>query len=299
MVSARLARDAADGKGSSPDRVWGGCRGRDGRISPMDLGLRDRACIVTGASGGIGRATAVALGAEGAAVLLTARRSDALEEAAQACRKAGGRAETLTLELTAPDAGDRVLETCLERFHRVDALVNNAGTSAVRSLEELSDEDWQSQWELHVMAPMRLMRAIAPVMAGRGWGRIVNVSSSSGKRPSSTNMAYSVTKAAVLSLSRAFADQYAGRGVLVNAVAPGPVADELWLAPGGLADQAAQARGVTREEILKATAGRIPLGRMGAEVEIASVIVFLCSERASNVAGAAWSVDGGTVPVII
>jgi 3-oxoacyl-[acyl-carrier protein] reductase len=136
-------------------------------------------------------------------------------------------------------------------------------------------------------------------MADRGWGRIVNVCSSSGKRPSGTNMAYSVTKAAQLSLSRSFADQYASRGVLVNAVAPGPIEGELWLAPGGMADQAAKARGTTREEVLEATASRVPLGRFGSEQEVANVIVFLCSEAASNVAGAAWSVDGGSVPVII
>jgi 3-oxoacyl-[acyl-carrier protein] reductase len=112
-------------------------------------------------------------------------------------------------------------------------------------------------------------------------------------------MAYSVTKAAELSLSRAFADLYAAKGVLVNAVAPGPVGTDLWMAPGGLADQAAQAQGKTREEVLEATGGRIPLGRLGTDEEIAAVITFLCSNAASNVAGAAWSADGGSVPVII
>ena len=265
----------------------------------MDLGLRDRACIVTGASGGIGRPTAVALAGEGASVLLVGRREDVLADVAQACSQAGGTGEPLALDVTAVDAGERGVRACLDRFGRVDALVNSAGTSAVRSLEELTDDDWQAQWELHVMAPMRLMRAAAPVMAERGWGRIVNVCSSSGKRPSGTNMAYSVTKAAELSLSRAFADLFAARGVLVNSVSPGPVAGDLWLARGGLADQSAQARGISREEVLEATASRQPIGRLGTEQEIAAVIVFLCSEPASNVAGAAWSVDGGAVPVII
>jgi NAD(P)-dependent dehydrogenase (short-subunit alcohol dehydrogenase family) len=127
----------------------------------------------------------------------------------------------------------------------------------------------------------------------------VNVSSSSGKRPSQTNMAYSVTKAAELSLSRAFADVYTARGVLVNAVAPGPVGSELWLAPGAMADQAAAARGITREQALAATAARTIVGRLAEPAEIASVIAFLCSEAASNVAGAAWSVDGGVVSIII
>ncbi|MBV9364127.1 MAG: SDR family oxidoreductase [Solirubrobacterales bacterium] len=265
----------------------------------MDLGLRERACVVTGASGGIGRATALALAREGASLVLVGRREERLAALARECEQDGARSASLVLDLTAVDAGERILDACLERFGRIDALVNGAGTSAVRTPEQLTDEEWQGQWELHVMAPMRLMRAAAPAMADRGWGRIVNVCSSLCRRPTGTNMSYSVTKAAELSLSRAFADLYAGRGVLVNAVAPGPVGGELWLAPGGLAEQQAAARGITREEVLEATAGRVPIGRLGTEEEIASVIAFLCSEPASNVAGAAWSVDGGSVPVII
>lgn len=255
--------------------------------------------MVTGASGGIGRVTALSLAAEGAFVLLVGRRAERLAALAGECEEAGGRAAPLALDITAVDAGARIVDACQERFGRIDALVNGAGTSAVRPMEELTDEEWQAQWELHVMGPMRLMRAAAPAMAERGWGRIVNVCSSSGKRPSSTNMAYSVTKAAELSLSRSFADLFAERGVLVNSVSPGPIAGDLWLAPGGLADQQASARGVSREEVLESTASRVPIGRLGTEEEIAAVIVFLCSEPASNVAGAAWAADGGAVPVII
>jgi 3-oxoacyl-[acyl-carrier protein] reductase len=265
----------------------------------MDLGLEGRASAVTGASSGIGRATALSLAREGAAILLVGRREQPLAEVAQECRQAGARVETLAVDVTAADAGERVVEALLGNFERIDVLVNNAGTSAIRTLDQLTDDDWQTQWELNVIGPMRLMRAAAPEMASRGWGRIVNVCSSSGKRPSSTNMAYSVAKAAELSLSRAFADLYAGKGVLINAVAPGPVETDLWMAPGGMADQAAQAQGKSREEVLEATAGRSPLGRFSTEEEIAAVITFLCSEAASNVAGAAWSADGGAVPVII
>jgi 3-oxoacyl-[acyl-carrier protein] reductase len=136
-------------------------------------------------------------------------------------------------------------------------------------------------------------------MAERGWGRIVNVASSSGKRPSLTNAAYSVTKAAQLSLSRLFADTYADRGVLVNAVAPSAATSGLWTAPGGLADQIAQAKGISHDEAIAAQAAKIPLGRLAEPEEIAAVIVFLCSERASTVTGAAWSADGGTVPTIL
>ena len=245
----------------------------------MNLGLEGRVCVVTGGTRGIGGATARMLSQEGASVLTVARRGADLE-----------------LDVTAPDAGERVLEACPAPPW---ALVNNAGTSRARALEDLGDADWQEQWELHVMAPMRLMRALAPAMAEAGGGRIVNVSSSSGRRPSGRlDASYSVTKAAQLSLSRVFADVFAARGVLVNSITPGPVEGELWKAEGGLADQIAARTGSTRDEVLAATHAGPPLGRMGTEDEMAAVITFLCSERASNVTGAAWAVDGGTVPTV-
>lgn len=265
----------------------------------MDLGLTGRACIITGGSRGIGLEVARQLTAEGAKVLLVGRGEQDLRAAAAECGAGEGAVQWVALDVTAPDAGDIVVGACLERFGAVDALVNNAGTSNVRALDELSDDEWQAQWEIHVMAPMRLMRAAIPEMVRRGSGRVVNVCSSSGKRPGQRNVAYSVTKAAELSLSRAYADAYARQGVLVNAVTPGPVASELWLEPGGLADQTVQARGGTRQEVLDAAAAGLPIRRLAEASEIAAVIVFLCSERASNVVGAAWSVDGGAVPVII
>jgi 3-oxoacyl-[acyl-carrier protein] reductase len=260
----------------------------------MQLGLTGKACIVTGATRGIGLATARMLHEEGARVLLVARDA---EELARVSAGIGG--EFLAADVTDPDDDERIVATCAERFGAVDVLVNNAGTSFVRPLEELTDADWQSQWELHVMAPMRLMRAAGPLMAAAGGGRIVNVCSSAGKRPSLTNPAYAVTKAAQLSLSRVFADRYAADGVLVNAVAPGAVSSPLWTADGGLADQAAAAKGISREEALEGQAAKIPLGRFAEPEEIAAVIVFLCSALASTVTGAAWSADGGTVATIV
>jgi 3-oxoacyl-[acyl-carrier protein] reductase len=244
----------------------------------MDLGIVGRVAVVTGASRGIGAATADMLEAEGVRVVRVSRSEG--------------------IDVKAPDAAERIAERAEAP---VDILVNNAGTSVVRALADVTDEEWYEQWELHVMASMRLMRAFAPGMAERGWGRIVNVSSSAGKRPSSNlTAAYSVAKAAQLSLSRVFADAYGARGVLVNAVTPGPTSTPQWTAEGGLGDQTAAARGLSsREEAIEAHGARAPLGRFATPEEIASVITFLCSERASNVAGAAWSVDGGTVGTIV
>jgi 3-oxoacyl-[acyl-carrier protein] reductase len=243
----------------------------------MDLGLTGRVAVVTGGTRGIGAETVRLLGEEGASALAVSR-SDGID-------------------VTALDAAEQILERLDGRAP--DILVNNAGTSYAKPLGELSEEDWQLQWDLNVMASMRLMRAFVPAMAERGWGRVVNLASSAGKRPSLTNAAYSVGKAAQASLSRVFADSYGDRGVLVNSVSPGPVASELWLAEGGLADQTAQARGLSREEAMEVQAGKTTLGRFGTPEEIASVVVFLCSERAADVTGANWSVDGGTVATVV
>src|SRR4051812_5312036 len=259
----------------------------------MDLGLRDRVCVVTGASQGIGLETSRRLAGEGAGVLMVARTEGPLRAAADELG-----AEWLAADVTDPECVERIVATCAEQMGGIDVLVNNAGTSSHVPLADLPDDEWYAQFELNVMGSMRLMRAAAPRMAERGWGRIVNVTSSSGKRPSGQNAAYSVTKAAQLSLSRAFADQYARRGVLVNAVAPGPVDTGLWLDDGGLADQTAAGDG-DRDEVLRAARERVPIGRFGSPEEIAAVIAFMCSEAASNVAGAAWSADGGQVQSIV
>jgi 3-oxoacyl-[acyl-carrier protein] reductase len=243
----------------------------------MDLGLTGRVAVVTGGTRGIGAETVRLLGEEGATALAVSRSAG--------------------IDVTALDAAEQILERLDGRSP--DILVNNAGTSYARPLGELSEEDWQLQWDLNVMASMRLMRAFVPQMAERGWGRVVNVTSSAGKRPSLTNAAYAVGKAAQMSLSRVFADTYGGQGVLVNSVAPGAVASELWTAEGGLADQTAAARGISREEAIEVQEAKVPIGRFGTPEEIANVVVFLCSERAADVTGANWSVDGGTVATIV
>jgi NAD(P)-dependent dehydrogenase (short-subunit alcohol dehydrogenase family) len=178
-------------------------------------------------------------------------------------------------------------------------LVNNLGLAYMASFEELTDRHWDELWQLNVMSAVRTIRAVLPGMRERGRGAIVNVSSSAGKRPSTSMPNYSVTKAAMLSLSRLVADLYSGDGIRCNAVTPGPTGTPAWLGDDGLADQQAARSGKTRDEVLAAVASGRPVKRLAEPEEIAAVVVFLCSERASYVTGAAWSADGGTVQIIV
>jgi 3-oxoacyl-[acyl-carrier protein] reductase len=254
----------------------------------MDLGLANRVAVVTGASRGIGFEVARGLAAAGCAVLITARDEARLAPAAEELG-----VEHLAVDVTDPSCPQRILNRCAESMGGVDILVNNAGTSFARTLSKLTDDDWRRLHEMHVIAPMRLMRELTPLMADRGWGRVVNVSSSGGKRPSLTNAAYSVSKTGQLALSRLYAERWAGSGVVVNAVTPGATMSELF---DGIVDDAAERLARTREELLVEQASRMPIGRLLTPPEIAGVIVFLCSDLASGVVGAAWSVDGGSVP---
>ena len=248
----------------------------------MDLGLRDAVCLVTGSTGGIGFETANLLAAEGARVVSSGRSAD------------GPGDLHVQVDLSQRGGPERAVREAEERFGRLDVLVNNVGGTDIRRLEELTDSDWQTSFELNLMSAIRASQAALPGMRARGGGTIVNVSSTAAKRPSTSMPDYSVMKAGLLSFSRLVADLYANDGIRCNAVTPGPTATQTWLAEGGLADQ----QGDRDEVLAKVGAGR-PLGRLAQPEEIAAVIVFLCSPQASYVTGAAWSADGGTVPIIV
>src|SRR5437763_8537679 len=261
----------------------------------MDLGLRDRVCLVTGSTTGIGLETAKLLAAEGARVIVTGRDPERAEHA----RAESGAALGLAADLSDSAGAGQLVNGAVSELGPIECLVNNVGDAYQVAFDQLTDEQWDSMWQLNVMSYVRCIRAVLPAMREAGRGVIVNVSSTAGKRPSTGMPNYSVTKAAVLSLSRLVADLYAKDGIRCNAVAPGPTATGAWLGEGGLADQQAARSSKTRVEVLEAVGAGRPLGRLAEPGEIAAVICFLCSERASYVTGSAWSADGGTVPIII
>jgi NAD(P)-dependent dehydrogenase (short-subunit alcohol dehydrogenase family) len=240
---------------------------------------------VTGSTGGIGLETTRLLAGEGARAATCGRRG------------APGVGETLHVvaDLALPGEPARVVTEAANGLGGLDVLVNNVGTARHARFEEVADDEWDATWQLNVMSYVRTIRAALPHLRQSDAAVVVNVSSTAGKRPSTGMPHYSVTKAAVLSLSRLVADLYAADGIRCNAVTPGPTATDAWLGDGGLADQQA---GERDEVLAKVGAGR-PLGRMASPEEIANVVVFLASPRSSYVTGAAWSADGGTVPIII
>ena len=258
----------------------------------MELGLEGAACIVTGAGGAIGAATSAALATEGARVLLVGRRAETLDAAAAGC---GGAAETLACDVAAADAAGRVTAHCVSRFGQIDAFVHCAGSTAFRPLPELTEQDLEQQWNINVLALFRFLQVVLPHMAERGSGSIVSVASVAGRRQSPTNIAYGATKSAQIALVRGFAEAYAGRGVIVNSVLPGPVDASMWWEVNR---QAAAARDTSFESLTEAGIAALPRRALGSPEEIASVIAFLASPLAANVAGSAWTVDGGATAQI-
>jgi 3-oxoacyl-[acyl-carrier protein] reductase len=248
----------------------------------MELDLGDKVCVVSGSTGGIGLAVAQQLREEGATVVTSGRRNEGIGDL------------HVAVDLTLPGAAEELIAAAAAAFGRVDCLVNNVGGTDIRRFEELTDDDWQASFDLNLMSAVRSTRAALVGMKKQGSGSIVNVSSTAAKRPSAGMPEYSVMKAAMLSYSRLVADLYAQHGIRCNAVTPGPTATGAWLGAGGLAEQQGD-----RDEVLAKVGSGRPLGRLAQPEEIAAVIVFLLSDRASYVTGAAWSADGGTVPIII
>lgn len=259
----------------------------------MDLGLRDRVVLITGASRGLGRACAFAFAAEGARLVLCARGEADLRAAAAAVSEAhGAEAHAIPADVTRPAEAERLVKDALGSLGRVDVLVNNAGAGVARPFADVDDAAWQASVELNLLAAVRLTRALVPAMRGQGGGAIVNVAALSGKRPRLGQIASNVTKAALINLTESLATELAPDGIRVNAVCPGLVRNERWAARIAAT---ARERGLSADE-LAAVVGRenIPLGRLGTQEEVAPLVVFLASPVvAAYITGVSVEVDGG------
>ncbi len=260
----------------------------------MDLGLADRAAIVTGASRGIGRAVAQALAREGCQVLVCGRDVLALRETREAITAAGGRAEVHAADVTDRSAAQDVTDACVATFGRLDILVNNAGSATPKALAELTADDWQAGLEVSFLAAARLSVAAAAVMRGAGWGRLVHVASVSGREPDPLFAPYSAAKAALLNLSTSLSRAFAADGVLSSCVVPGITLTEL---VESNAQASADRSGSSVDEVMAKMLARhgAATGRFGQPEEVAAAVVFLASDVASWVSGATLEVDGGTL----
>ena len=261
----------------------------------MDVVLPDRVAIVTGASKGIGRAIALELAAAGADLVVNARGHDALDAVAGEIRRLGRRVEAVAADVATPEGVRHVVERARAEFGRVDVLVNNAGKGAPKKLLDLTEDDWHASFELNFMSAVRLSVACVPLMQAQGGGRIINISSRVGRQPDPYFAPYAAAKAALINFTKNLANAFSKDGVLSNCIVPGLVRTE---AVEEAARASAAATGKTVSEVFAATLRKrpIPVGRMGEPGDIAGLVVFLASDRASWITGGTFTVDGGIVP---
>jgi 3-oxoacyl-[acyl-carrier protein] reductase len=266
----------------------------------VDLRLTDKVAVVTGASAGIGKAIAAALAAEGASIVLCARDGETLQAAARKLAKEGARVVPVASDLTSPEGVERLRSEALAAFGTVHVLVNNVGgTGRFARFMELSDEEWIEVLNLNLLSAVRVTRAFLPAMQRQRWGRIINIASESGMQPDPEKPHYNASKAALLNLTKSLSKSFAADGILVNAVSPAFV---MTPAVHGMIERASKEAGRGFDEqvaaFLAEKRAHIELKRPGEPQEVAAVVAFLASERASFINGANFRVDGGSVASI-
>ena len=251
----------------------------------FDLGLAGKTALITGGSDGLGRATAHRLAAEGASVAICARRADYLAEvAAEIARATGGTVLPIAADVSKAADCAALVERTIAKFGGLDILVNNAGASAAASIMDTDDAAWQADFDLKVMAAVRLCRAVIPGMKARGGGAIVNAAIGGGKAPAARQLPTSLTRAAGLNLTKSLANEFAADNIRVNAVCIGLIKSAQW-------DR--RAANAPVDELYAQMAAKVPIGRVGEADEYADLVAFLCSARAAYITGTSVNIDGG------
>ena len=257
----------------------------------IDLRLKDKVVLITGASRGLGAASARLFAAEGAKLVLASRsRADLDKLASELHKQHGTSCVVVPVDLTQESSADGAIKIALEKFGRIDVLINSAGASQGGLFWELADRVWQESFDLKVMGTIRMMRAVMPVMIAQKYGRIVNIVGNTGLQPSPRLLPGAAANAALLAITRGLGEEAAPHGVVVNAVNPGPTRTERWTT---LMNRLAQSSGRTVAEVENDYTSQIPLGKLGEPDDIAGLIVFLASDRAANMIGTAVTADGG------
>jgi len=260
----------------------------------MDLGIEGRLALVTGSTQGIGRAIAAGLIAEGARVIVNGRNDAAVKDTVAALSREG-EAHGITADLAMPEGAQKVVDAAC-RIGPVDILVNNVGFFEVKKFTDISDQDWTDMFELNVMSGVRLTRALFPGMLERNRGRVVFIASEQSVKPNPEMIHYAMSKTAQVSIARGLADLTRGTAVTVNSVLVAPTWSEgveTFLAK--IAPSAGKTVDEMRTAYFDGPGASSILQRWSTPAEIAAQVVFLCSERASSINGAAQRVDGGII----
>lgn len=261
----------------------------------MDVRLDNRSALITGGSLGLGRAMATEFARSGARVAIVGRTQETLDEAAAAITEAAPTSTVvgLTCDVRDADALRTAHAAAVETIGPIDILVNNAGTSAAKPFLDVSDDDWQNDLDLKLLAAARLARLCIPSMQDRKWGRIINVLNTAAKAPPARSAPTSVSRAAGMALTKALAAEFAPDGILVNALNTGILLTNQWHRM-----HAEQMPDSPFEDFLASRAKAVPMGRLGDASEFANLACFLASEHGSYITGTAINVDGGMSPVV-